>query len=110
MVGGGGRAASTGKGRASRVGTPPSVGGGGGPASGSGGQTKLVRSARRRARSLIVRNCPEKISNTVVPKMKGDSPASDPGGKTRPRGVIWRKPVFTSGPWHPLHVFSDAWK
>ena len=34
-----------------------------------------------------------------------DSVASDP----TERGFTIRNPVFVSGPWQPLQVFSDAW-
>jgi hypothetical protein len=45
----------------------------------AGGQTKLVRSSLRRCRSLNVRTCPVKGSNTDVPVRKPASAASLPG-------------------------------
>ena len=93
-----GGAGSAGRGPASGVG-----GGGGGPAS-AGAHTMPVKSVRRRSRSLSVRVWPAG-SVTVVPVRNGERVAALPGK----RGVICKNDVFASGPWHPLHVLSDAW-
>src|ERR1019366_9192867 len=86
----------------SMAGGPASTGGRGGPAS-VGGQTRLVRSALLLPRSFTIL-CRPAGSVTVVPVRKGDRIAWPPGF----RGVICRNVVLTSGPWHPLHVLSDA--